>query len=193
VTRIPGLALAAAIALFAMMSGGRAFAADDYSICYATGEMAASYKDSKSIQPAIAACTRMIASGKYAGKPLSRIYSARGSWRTKADELDEALKDFAAAIKLDPGYVEFYDYRADVWQKKKNYERAIADYDQAILLDPKYAAAYYSRGYTYQLTGDTEKARENYNLALRQPPRDRIAEWAHENARKRLEEMDAKK
>ena len=56
-------------------------------------------------------------------------------------------------------------------------------------LDPTYAAAYFSRGQIYEKKGDIAKARTEYNSAIAVPTKDRIAQWAQDNARARLEAL----
>ncbi len=104
-------------------------------------------------------------------------------------KLDEALVAHDRAIKLDPSHVEGYDFRATVWQSKGNNDRAIADYGLSIRVDPTYAPAYYRRGYLYQTMGQLDRAKEDYNSSLALPAKNRIGEWAHEQARARLSEL----
>jgi tetratricopeptide (TPR) repeat protein len=149
------------------------------------------YKDPKKFDADLAACDRMIASKKYTGKALASILRARGSWLQKKGNLDAALEAYGRAIALDPNDVEGYDYRADVWQEKGNFERAIAEYSQAIRIDPTYPAAYYSRGRVYEKLGKIDRAREDYNAALVVPSKNRIGDWAHQQAQKRLDELSS--
>ena len=131
----------------------------------------------------------MIDSGNFNGKGLASIYRARGSWKQKKGELDGALDDYGVSIRLEPDNVESYDYRADVYQQQGNLDLALDDYNHATKIDPAYAAAYYSRGRIYEKKGDIEKARAEYNAALAVPTRDRIAQWAQDNARARLQAL----
>lgn len=168
--------------------------ADDLSDCFATKRT--DWGNADLFDVAIRACTRRIAN--QSGKARAEAYAARGSWKTKKGEYDEALSDYDKALAIDPDNVEFYDYRADVWLQKGNVERAIDNYNQSIRIDATYAAAYYSRGRAYEKQGDMERARESYRAAL-VPPRtrklqmqERIQEWAQVNAERRLKELDAK-
>ena len=181
-----------ALFIFALAGATPAFAQErDRATCFSLGNE--NYKDKDKFDPGMNACSRMINSGKYKGKALAAMYRARGSWKTKKNDLDSALADFGIAIGLEPDNVESFDYRADVYQQQGNFDKALADYDRASRIDPTYAAAYFSRGQVYEKKGDIPKARIEYNKALNVPPKDRIAKWAQDNAQARLKALaDAK-
>ena len=159
----------------------------DRVMCFSLGNQ--NYKDPDKFDAGLDACGRMIGSGSFNGKGLASIYRARGSWKQKKGELDGALDDYGVSIRLEPDNVESYDYRADVYQQQGKLDLALADYNHATKIDPAYAAAYYSRGRIYEQKGDIEKARAEYNAALAVPTRDRIAQWAQDNARARLQAL----
>jgi tetratricopeptide (TPR) repeat protein len=185
------VALAAGLAITIAGIGPSAAAEErNFQICYSKGDWLNNYKEEDARRSAVVACSSLIDGGKYKGTALAAAYRARGSWKTKMDDLDGALADFAVSIRLEPGNVESFDYRADVYQRKQDFDRALADYNEASRIDPTYAAAYYSRGKIYQQKGDIDKARAEYNSALAVPTKDRIAQWAQDNARKRLKELD---
>ncbi len=182
--------LIATLALVAITAAApRSFAQDaDRVSCFSLGNE--NYKDKDKFQAGEDACSRMIATGKIAGKGLAAIHRARGSWRQKKGELDASLADYAVAIKIEPKNVESYDYRADVYQQKGDLDRALADYDRASKIDPTYAAAHYSRGLIFEKKKDLDKARTEYKFAIGLPTKDRIAQWAQDNARARLKALD---
>jgi tetratricopeptide (TPR) repeat protein len=184
----------AAIVLFAACAATPSLAADDKDrvLCFSLGNE--NYKDKAKFDPGLDACTRMIDSKAFKDKALAAIYRARGSWKQKKGELDASLEDYRESIKLEPGNVESYDYRADVYQHMEKYDLALADYDQASRIDPTYAAAFFSRGMIYEKQKDLAKAREEYTKAIKMPTKDRIAQWAQDNARAHLKAIaDAEK
>lgn len=61
-------------------------------------------------------------------------------------ELDVALADCDAAIKLQPKAAAVLDSRGLVHLQKGEYDLAIADYDSALKLNPKLAGSLYARG-----------------------------------------------
>lgn len=149
------------------------------------------YKDEKSIAPGIAACSRVLERRNLSNKNRAIIYAIRGYWKHRGKQLQGALEDYGRALDMDPNNFEAYDYRADLWVELGNDERALADYEQASRIDPKYAAAHYSRGTIFERRGDTAGARLAYEHVLTLPERDRIAAWAQDNARKRLQVLNA--
>jgi tetratricopeptide (TPR) repeat protein len=160
----------------------------DKVLCFSLGNE--NYKDKEKFKIGEDACTRLINAGTFRDKALAALYRARGSWHQKKGELDLSLADYAVAIKMEPKNVESYDYRADVYQQKGDYDRALSDYDRASKLDPTYAAAHYSRGLIFEKKKDVAKAREEYDATIKLPARDRIAQWAQDNARARLKALD---
>jgi tetratricopeptide (TPR) repeat protein len=165
----------------------------DRVICFSLGNE--NYKDQSKFDPGLAACTRMINSGRYKDKALAALYRARGSWKQKKGELEAALADYGISIRMEPNNVESYDYRADVYQQQGDLDHALEDYNHASRINPTYAAAYFSRGQIYEKKGDIAKARLEYNSAIALPTTDRIAQWAQDNARARLKVLaeDGKK
>lgn len=164
--------------------------ADDRATCFSLGTE--DYKDPAKYDRGLAACTRIINASKEK-LVIAAAYRARGSWKEKKNQLEAALQDYNAAIDIEPRNVEGYDYRADVYQRLGEFDKALADYNMATQIDPSYAAAYFSRGMIYEKKGDVEKAKAEYNAALAVPVVNRIAEWAHENARIRLKALAEKK
>lgn len=63
-----------------------------------------------------------------------------------AQELDRALSDCKAAVRMKPDTASFLDSRGLVYLRQGNYDRAIADYDAALRLQPKIAWALYGWG-----------------------------------------------
>ena len=180
--------LAALLALAALApSPSFADAESDRVTCFSLGNE--NYKDAGKFDIGLAACSRMIDSGRYKDKGLASIYRARASWKEKKRDLDAALADYGVSIRLEPDNVESYDYRADVYQDKGDLDAALQEYDRATKIDPTYAAAYYSRGQVYEKEGDLDKARAGYNAALAVPTINRIAQWAQDNARARLKAL----
>jgi tetratricopeptide (TPR) repeat protein len=187
-----GLAVCAIFIGAALASPPAKSAGDgDRILCFALGNE--NYKDAAKFDIGLSACSRMINTGHFSGKGLASIYRARGSWKQKLGELDASLADYGLSIRIEPENVESYDYRADVYQQKGELDKALADYERASKIDPTYAAAYYSRGLIYEKKDDPDKAREEYNAAIAVPSKDRIAQWAQDNARARLKALDEKK
>jgi tetratricopeptide (TPR) repeat protein len=115
---------------------------------------------------AIAACDRVIASGKIAGGRLAFAYYNRGLARLEMDDYDRAIADFDASIRLDAASAQTFNNRGSAWYAKGDRERAIADFDKAIGLDPAYAFAYNNRGEVFKDKGDLNRAIADYDKAI---------------------------
>jgi len=63
-----------------------------------------------------------------------------------AKELEQALSDCNAALRMKPNTADFLDSRGLVYLRQNNYDKAIADYDAALHLEPKIAWSLYGRG-----------------------------------------------
>lgn len=181
-----------AILIAVLLSAGLSGAAvgqteQDRLDCFSEGTK--DYENPSFYDIGLAACERFIRSGRYSGSELAQYVRSRAGWLHRKKDLDGALHEYANAIQLNPNDFYAYDYRADVFLEQGQFERAIEDYNRAIRINPNYPAAYYSRGLTYERLGRLEDAKKSYRQALAVPANDRIAEWAHNAARKRLDEL----
>jgi tetratricopeptide (TPR) repeat protein len=146
-------------AAVAVMLAVQAAAADDVQTC-----------EDESGDVAIAACTRVIGSGRYGGDNLATLYSNRGVEYGKRGDLERAIADFDQAIKLNPKDSSLYNNRGLAWKAKGDLDRAIADEDQAIELDAKLASAYYNRGLAWRAKGNLDRAIADYDQAITLDP-----------------------
>ena len=60
--------------------------------------------------------------------------------------LEQALSDCNAALRMKPNTAQFLDSRGLVHLRQNDYDRAIADYDAALRLQPRIAWSLYGRG-----------------------------------------------
>lgn len=165
--------------------------ADDRQTCYSI--QSDDFKKDGYINTGAAACSRLI--DKLQGgnkKALAAAHMTRGYWMHRKGDLKASMADYNKGLDYDPNSFEGYDYRADLWVAMGNDERALADYEQAIRVDPDYVAARFSRGEIFEKRGDIASARAEYEKAVALPNRDRIAEWAQNNARRRLRALGNK-
>jgi tetratricopeptide (TPR) repeat protein len=114
----------------------------------------------------LAACDRVIASGKIGGSGLASVYYNRGLAELEVRDYDRAIADFDASIRLDPASAPTFNNRGSAWYAKGDPDRAIADFDKAIQLDPAYALAYHNRGEIWKDKGDFNRAIADYGKAI---------------------------
>jgi len=181
------LALLAGAAFLAGLMSARPAAADfagDHDLCHTFDASKATEK--------IAACTRVIRTGRLRGRDLAIAYQDRAEGYRLTKDYDHALEDFDRAIKVDPGVAYAYLNRAEVHRLKGDYDQVIADATQAIRLDPALNAAWTIRGLAYKEIGALAKAREDFNHALSISVKGNDGDWAQDVARTQLKAMDEK-
>jgi tetratricopeptide (TPR) repeat protein len=84
---------------------------------------------------AIAACSRVISDGKLTGADLAEIYYERGMKFRYKQRYDSSIRDFTAAIGLDPSWPWPYVARGHAYAYKREFQKAFADQEKAIGLD----------------------------------------------------------
>jgi Flp pilus assembly protein TadD len=82
--------------------------------------------------PAIAACDRAIASGKFTGRNLSYLYSDRGFMRMQKGAIVAALVDLNEAIEIDS--TNFYAFwnRGAIYAAQRDFDSARVDFTTAL-------------------------------------------------------------
>jgi tetratricopeptide (TPR) repeat protein len=138
---------------------------------------------------AIAACSRAIASGQFAGLDLAKLHTNRGVELKRKGDLDGAIADYDHAIRLNPADHFAFNNRGNTWRDKGDLDRAIGDYTEALRLDPGYTAVYINRGLVYERKNDVKLARADYEAALARPPKYGNGPGGQEMARRRLREL----
>jgi tetratricopeptide (TPR) repeat protein len=88
----------------------------------------------------IAACTRIIGSGRLHGKPAGVAYGLRGLAFLDRGDIPHAIADFNQAVALAPDFAPAYQNRGNAWYARGSYGQALADYDETIKLDPNSAS-----------------------------------------------------
>ncbi len=136
----------------------------------AAADDAADCKSNSNENRAIAACTRVIASGKLTGKDLASLYYARGLKRRYNRSYDAAVGDFTNAIKLDPKDTWSYVARGHAYAYKKDFPRAFADQETAIGLE-KTAVTHTGRAIDLMVAGAYDRAIADLDEALRLNPK----------------------
>src|SRR5262245_36142509 len=95
------------------------------------------------------------------------FYLARGERGFRRGDLDRAIADFDAAIRLDPGKAVAYSQRGNAWHSKGDQERALADYEAAIRIDPNNPAVFRDRGILWRRHGDLDRALVDFDRPIR--------------------------
>ncbi|HTZ88937.1 MAG TPA: tetratricopeptide repeat protein [Alloacidobacterium sp.] len=97
----------------------------------------------------------------------AQTYFERGF---SAVDLDEKIRFYTEAIRLNPDFAEAYNNRAVASGEKGDLEGSLADYDEAIRLKPDSMYAYTGRGETRRERGDIKGALSDLDEAIRLKP-----------------------
>lgn len=132
---------------------------------------------------AIQHCTRAIDSKRYAGGELARLRHNRGVEYLAKGQLDQAIADLDAAIRLDANFGDAYYHRGNAWSARGDSARAIADFDVALKLNPKDRETLASRAYEWVIKGDYARAVADRDAAVRLDPKSSEAIFGRARAR----------
>jgi tetratricopeptide (TPR) repeat protein len=116
----------------------------------------------------IAACSKILA------QPSARAHAAafhnRGIAYAAKGDLDRALSDISAGIRLDPRRAYRWQERGEIYTRRGDYDRAIADLTEAIRIDPTRAFRFHARATAYRASGNFLQAILDYSEAIRLDP-----------------------
>jgi len=85
-------------------------------------------------------------------------YNNRGTIYLNRGQLEDALRDFDTAIRINPYYLIYYSNRAQAYIRLKNYTNALKDLTAAVTLNPAYLSGYVYRAMMYDWQGEHDKA-----------------------------------
>jgi tetratricopeptide (TPR) repeat protein len=89
----------------------------------------------------VAACAALIDNEKSAKADRIKALIARAAVFARKDQLDRAIADDDAALKLDPTLADTFNDRGELWWKKGDRPKALADFAAAIKLNPDHPTA----------------------------------------------------
>jgi len=90
--------------------------------------------------------------------------------RAVVGDLQSALGDCNAALKVRPFFIDAFDSRGLVFLKLGLYPNALADFDAALKLNAKFASSLYGRGLARQHTGQPALAAADMQAAAQLDP-----------------------
>lgn len=123
----------------------------------------------------IAACTRLIESQQLSEIGLGRAYLHRAAAERDNGQLDFALRDADAALRLDPKSVDAHMVRSTIYRIKKDFDATIREYDAVLQLQPNHIEAHANRGATYVLKHEIEVALRDFDAVVRLDPKSSAA------------------
>ena len=93
-----------------------------------------------------------------------------GAALTKKGQLDEAIRQYQEAIRLDPVDANFRNNFGATLDKKNQLDEAIRQYREAIRLKPDFADGYYNLGAALTKKGQLDEAIRQFHEAIRLKP-----------------------
>ncbi|MBI5360200.1 MAG: tetratricopeptide repeat protein [Planctomycetes bacterium] len=102
-------------------------------------------------------------------------YKYRGHARYMLGDIDGAVEDVSAAIRLNPSDANAYYECAKLKSRKGDLDGAISDFTEVIRIEPFNATAYFDRGTVWYNKGDMEQAISDYSLSIRISPGDSVS------------------
>jgi tetratricopeptide (TPR) repeat protein len=81
--------------------------------------------------------------------------------------LARAIRDYSAAIRLDPALAQAWVNRGIAWYDKGDYARAVADAGEAMRLRPGLAEAYNNRALAWHKLGRYDLAQRDFDETIR--------------------------
>jgi len=117
----------------------------------------------------IAACSKILK------RPSSKAHAAafhhRGQAYAAKGNVDQAVSDISAGIRLDPERAYRWQERGELYARQGKYQQAIADFTEAIRKDPTPRAfRFQHRAEAYQGLGDLTRAIADFDEAIRLDP-----------------------
>jgi len=105
----------------------------------------------------------------------SECFNARGVAYFELKEYDNALLDYAQAIKLDPAFYRPYYNRALLRVAQNDAQNALKDYAEAIRRAPNNAEIWVNRGQLLATTGQNAPALLDFEAAVKLDPKNALA------------------
>jgi tetratricopeptide (TPR) repeat protein len=89
----------------------------------------------------IAACAVLVDSDKTPKPDRLKALIARAGAYDRKDQVDRAIGDYGAALRLDSTTADIFNARGELWRRKGDRPHALADFGAALKLNPQHEAA----------------------------------------------------
>jgi tetratricopeptide (TPR) repeat protein len=135
----------------------------------------------------IAACTSLLDQGGGTDAMRALVFSNRGNARTDSGDIEMAVADFDAAIKLKPDLAEAFNGRCWAFAVQgRKLDDALRDCNEALRLEPGNADTLDSRAFVYLRQRQYAKAIADYSVALAGKPDEASSLYGRGLARAKL-------
>ena len=137
------------------------------------GDVISCKKGKPSYRAAIAACGRLLRSGRYNRRNMAMIYRLVARHHYRLGYRRRAFIFMETAIQNEPGNYAHYKARAVLHLEHKDYRRALVDLNTALRINPKAAWTYAVRARVHRSIGHTAAAIRDLRMAARYDPDER--------------------
>ena len=101
----------------------------------------------------------------------ARAHFNYGASLQQEGRLDDAEKEYNAALRFDPSYVKVYINLGQLFMSKSKLDEAQRNYEKAIQLDPNAGEVHSAYAYLLERLGRGDEARGEYQTAIRLSPK----------------------
>jgi len=113
----------------------------------------------------------------------------RGIRFAELGRLEEALKCYEEATRIEPRFVYAWYNKGFVLQELGRFEQAVECYSEAINIDPSHVSAWYSKGVALAKVGRHREAIECFDQVLRLDPNLTLGREAKKKAEEELKRI----
>jgi tetratricopeptide (TPR) repeat protein len=89
----------------------------------------------------VAVCAALVDSDKTLKPDRIKALIARAGAYNRKDQIDRAIGDYDAALRLDPTLADIFNARGELWRRKGDRPHALADFGAALKLNSQHEAA----------------------------------------------------
>jgi tetratricopeptide (TPR) repeat protein len=118
----------------------------------------------------IETCSALIDAPATSTADRAMALTTRAETFRQLGNIDRALEDDSAAVRLNPNSAPLFVHRAALYVSKGDDAAAIRDYDAALRLSPNLATVHTDRAALLRKGGDRVRALADYDAALRIDP-----------------------
>jgi TPR repeat protein len=131
--------------------------------------------------PALAACTRLIASG-ITGTDLGLAHYFKAASLHKKNQYEQAISEYGESIRLAANLANTHNDRGVAYLALGNLEAALRDLNEALRINPSFALAYSNRADAYHRQNQWDKSIADATTAIRLDPKFVYTYWVRAGA-----------
>ena len=103
-------------------------------------------------------------------KPSAQAYGQKGIIHKLQKKTDQALQDFAEAVKLDPSYAWAYAQRADIYSRQNDQDKALQEINRALEAKRNFVQGYRLRAWIFNRMGKCKDASADFKTVEKLSP-----------------------